>query len=194
MAMSPERRAKVSAEKHEMIQNAALQLFDRKGYKATTISDIAECAGISKGLVYKYFKSKKDILLSFQTAIDECGAVIEAQETPKESLRISAQRVLLSYEKTKYHAPMRVLIACYAQGDISSEEISTAYSFEDYGRIQYGPIFRKGQELGEFRTGDPEEMGDIFWHIIIGYAVQMIHMHNKKCTEKTIEEILDLFC
>lgn len=194
MAMSPERRAKVSAEKHKMIQDAALQLFDQKGYKSTTISDIAECAGISKGLVYKYFKSKKDILLSFQNAIDQCGEVIEAQATPKESLRIAAQRVLLSYEKTKYHAPMRVLIACYAQGDISSEEISTAYSFEDYGRLQYGPIFRKGQESGEFRRGNPEEMGDIFWHIIIGYAVQMIHTDTRRCTEKTIEEILDLFC
>lgn len=193
MAMSPERRAKVSAEKHKMIQDAALQLFDQKGYKGTTISEIAEYAGISKGLVYKYFKSKKDILLSFQNAIEQCGKVIESQGTPKESLRIAAQRVLLSYEETNYHAPMRVLIACYAQGDISSEEISTAYSFEDYGRIQYGPIFRKGQESGEFRSGDPEEMGDIFWHVIIGYAVQMIHT-DKKCSEKTIEEILELFC
>lgn len=38
MAMSPERRAKISAEKHKLIQDAALQLFDQKGYKATTIA------------------------------------------------------------------------------------------------------------------------------------------------------------
>lgn len=194
MAMSPERREKLSAERRQMIQKAALKLFDQKGYRGTTISDIAECAGISKGLIYNYFKSKKDILLSFQNAIDQCGKVIEAQETPLQSLKVAARRVLLSYEETKYHAPMRILIACYAQGDISSEEMSTAYSFDDYGKIQYGPLFKKGQEQGIFRSGDPEELGNIFWHIIIGYAVHMIHTDHIRCTEKTIDEMLYLFC
>lgn len=193
MPMSLERRAKVSAEKHHLIQQAALQLFDQKGYRATTIADIAACAGISKGLVYRYFPSKKDILLSFQDAIDQCGKVIDSQATPRDSLKVSASRVLLSYEETNYHAPMRILIACYAQGDITSEEMSTAYSFDDYGKIQYGPILRKGQQLGQVRPGDPEEMGNIFWHMIIGYAVHMIHTNKIKCTERTIDEMINLF-
>ena len=41
---------------------AALELFAENGYHATTISQIAQKAGISKGLSYNYFESKQAIL------------------------------------------------------------------------------------------------------------------------------------
>lgn len=44
------------------ILNAALKVFSEKGYNGASISNIAEQAGISKGLLYTYFKSKEDLL------------------------------------------------------------------------------------------------------------------------------------
>ncbi len=52
----------IRKEKKELIMNVALELFAEKGYHATTISKIAGQAGISKGLIYNYFDSKKEIL------------------------------------------------------------------------------------------------------------------------------------
>jgi len=46
----------------ERIVNAAIQLFSRKGYDATRVSDIAGAAKVNKALIYYYFKSKEDIL------------------------------------------------------------------------------------------------------------------------------------
>lgn len=40
----------------------SLELFAENGYHATSISQIAQKAKISKGLVYNYFDSKKDLL------------------------------------------------------------------------------------------------------------------------------------
>jgi AcrR family transcriptional regulator len=48
-------------EKREKILNAAIQVFSKKGLKDTKISDIAETAGIGKGTVYEYFKSKNEV-------------------------------------------------------------------------------------------------------------------------------------
>jgi AcrR family transcriptional regulator len=45
-----------------MIKEAALELFGRKGYHSTSISQIAKEAGISKGLIYNYFESKEALL------------------------------------------------------------------------------------------------------------------------------------
>lgn len=45
-----------------MILNSAEELFANKGYKSTTISDIAKSAGISVGNVYRYYKGKEQIL------------------------------------------------------------------------------------------------------------------------------------
>jgi AcrR family transcriptional regulator len=44
------------------IVETAVRLFSESGYHDTTIDDIAREADISKGLVYKYFKDKNDVL------------------------------------------------------------------------------------------------------------------------------------
>ena len=47
-----------------LIAGAAAELFSTRGYLATSIDDIAEAARISKGKVYYYFKSKRDLMIS----------------------------------------------------------------------------------------------------------------------------------
>lgn len=51
------------AEKQEHIINAALTVFARNGYKKTSTADIAEAAGIAKGMIFYYFGSKKNLYL-----------------------------------------------------------------------------------------------------------------------------------
>lgn len=46
----------------EKILSVALELFAKKGYHATSISQIAKQANISKGLMYNYFASKEKLL------------------------------------------------------------------------------------------------------------------------------------
>lgn len=63
--MSPRSSAKfeeMREEKKALIMNTALEHFSNVGYHATTITHIARHAGISKGLMYNYFKSKEDLL------------------------------------------------------------------------------------------------------------------------------------
>lgn len=51
-----------SIEKKERIIKAAYELFSENGYLSTITSDIARRAGVSTGIVYGYFKDKRDIL------------------------------------------------------------------------------------------------------------------------------------
>jgi len=44
------------------VLNAAKQLFDRKGYRDTTIDDITRRANIAHGTFYLYFHGKRDLL------------------------------------------------------------------------------------------------------------------------------------
>ncbi len=45
----------------KVILESASILFNTKGYKATSISDITTKAGITKGAIYKHFKDKSDL-------------------------------------------------------------------------------------------------------------------------------------
>lgn len=51
-----------SIDKKERIIKAAYELFSSDGYHSTITSDIAKKAGVSTGIVYGYFKDKRDIL------------------------------------------------------------------------------------------------------------------------------------
>lgn len=44
------------------ILNAAQNLFISKGYEATSISDIMDMAGGAKGMFYRYFQSKEEVM------------------------------------------------------------------------------------------------------------------------------------
>jgi len=54
----------IRASSTSRILNAALELFGTVGYQSTTIAQIAEQAGVSKGLIYNYFDSKEALLRS----------------------------------------------------------------------------------------------------------------------------------
>jgi AcrR family transcriptional regulator len=54
--------AEIREEKRTLIMDVALEHFAGVGFHATTIDHIARHAGISKGLMYNYFKSKEDLL------------------------------------------------------------------------------------------------------------------------------------
>ena len=66
---------KISEEKKKQRQldilKTALRLFSQKGYYAASIDDITREAGISKGLIYTYFKSKEEIFLELAQRWDE---------------------------------------------------------------------------------------------------------------------------
>ena len=47
--------------KEETLLSSAFNLFTKKGFKETSIQDIAESAGVVKGTFYLYFKDKYDI-------------------------------------------------------------------------------------------------------------------------------------
>ncbi len=54
---------KIQAEETRLhIMDAALEVFAAKGFRGSSIKDIAEAAGVSQGLMYHYFASKKELL------------------------------------------------------------------------------------------------------------------------------------
>ncbi|MDM8002542.1 MAG: TetR/AcrR family transcriptional regulator, partial [Bacteroidota bacterium] len=59
---TPDQFEEMREEKKTLIMNTALEHFSDYGFHATTISHIAKHAGISKGLMYNYFRSKEELL------------------------------------------------------------------------------------------------------------------------------------
>ena len=59
---TPTRRQAQAAARREQFLEVALDLFAERGFRGTTIRDIARAAGATEGLIYHYFPSKADLL------------------------------------------------------------------------------------------------------------------------------------
>src|SRR5580704_9817167 len=59
-----EARRRRKAERPGEILEAAFTEFARNGYAATTLDQIAERAGVTKGTIYVYFESKEHLFIS----------------------------------------------------------------------------------------------------------------------------------
>jgi AcrR family transcriptional regulator len=84
--------AALVARRRSQVLGAAIELFSKRGYHATTVKDIAGRAGVSTGLVYQYFGDKEDILfLALQAVLDtykeRIPRAIEGTEDPLQRFR-----------------------------------------------------------------------------------------------------------
>jgi AcrR family transcriptional regulator len=72
-------REEKSERSRRAVLDAALQLFGSQGYRATTMREIAEQAGVSTGNVYHHFPDKETI---FRELLDEYFAIADTQRFP----------------------------------------------------------------------------------------------------------------
>lgn len=70
--------------KHGAILDAAERLFVRYGFKKTTMDEIAAEAGVGKGTIYSYFRSKEELLLAYsdRAATEILAAARKAVSAP----------------------------------------------------------------------------------------------------------------
>jgi len=61
---TPEQFEEMRESRRKQIMDAALELFASEGYSHCSISQLASHAGISKGLMYNYFRSKEALLIA----------------------------------------------------------------------------------------------------------------------------------
>ena len=75
---------KIQAEETRLqILDTALEVFAAKGFRGSSIKDIAEAAGISQGLMYYYFPGKKELLsatIEHHSFLPELRRILTGQE------------------------------------------------------------------------------------------------------------------
>jgi AcrR family transcriptional regulator len=72
---APRRERKKQQTRDALIQ-AALELFEAKGYERTAVREITDAVDVSERTFFRYFASKEDLALSFVR--DAAGALLEA--------------------------------------------------------------------------------------------------------------------
>lgn len=91
MPRTKEENERVRQLAKQNIRTSAMQVFIEKGYYNASIADIAQRAGVSKGLLYNYYKGKEELLGDMvQSRIEEIEDVMlkaASLDTPSEQLK-----------------------------------------------------------------------------------------------------------
>ena len=138
------------------ITDAAMEIFLKKGYENTTMESIAKKAGISKGGLYHYFKSKDMILMFVNQKISEEIEKIAYASMEMPSVKEALMFYIENYIRYWLERPVETTFLFLSITKIldNSELLKYYQQFTgDYMKnLEEG--FKKGVELGEFIPHD----------------------------------------
>ena len=134
------------------IVSAAWQLFYQQGYDDTTIDEIVEASGTSRGSFYHYFTSKDDLLTSlsylFDEKYEELMETMDPALSPLDKLVYMNQELFMMIENT---VSVSLLSQLFASQLVTKGERHLLEPSRTYYKL-LRQITIEGQQHGSFFT------------------------------------------
>lgn len=171
---------KLKTEKQKLILNAAIKEFSRNGFEKASTNEIVKEASISKGSLFNYFQSKKDLyeyLIEYSIQIIEgLYDQIDLNETDIfkriENIGLQKLRIHKMYPHVFDFLASAMLEEATEVKDIIKDKVEQAY--ERGTRLIYQDI-----DYSKFREGiDVEKAIEILNWTMFGYGDKAIEQVN----------------
>lgn len=166
-------RQEQKEQRRQEILYTALDLFVKKGYAATKITDIAKEASMSVGLLFHYFESKEKLYEEL-VKMGLQGTTYPGAQSCEHAIDFFEQfaEQLFAYMKQQpYIAKMFVLMAD-AQQSAGIPESIREIAMQVNTIEQFVSIVERGQKEGSIRQGNPLTLSNAFWCSIQGITEQ----------------------
>ncbi len=162
----------------DKIQSAAMQLFVQKGFGSTNVQEIADVAGISIGLLYRHYRTKEELfneLVEFSiSGIKIVMDLFEQDYSPKELIEKFVNEVYDDMINGEELANLLILMTQSFFSGGSNVKQNEIVKLDTNMLYTTANLIKRGQELGEFRQGNPYEFAEFFYSSIQGLAMMKI--------------------
>jgi TetR/AcrR family fatty acid metabolism transcriptional regulator len=148
--------AERGGDKRERILTAAERIFARRGFFAAKVSDVAKEAGVADGTIYRYFKSKDDLMISlFERPMQQVNEALREAVAGIDSPREQLRAFIKTYLQLVHDEPtaVEVLTIELRQSSKFMKEYENP-EFADFLRM-LGGIIAAAQDKGELTTVIP---------------------------------------
>lgn len=163
--MSTKQVSDTSGNVRQRLLDAALQLFSSKGYAATSVRELVEAAGVTKPVLYYYFKNKEGLYLALmEDALGDFFQVAEQARTAPGCVteRIRGYCTALLDIFIERLPVARLIYAIYYGPPQGAPHIDFEASFSTM-LTHMEQLVGEGISSGEFRAVDPT---DAAWAIV----------------------------
>ena len=185
----------VKETRKKQIKDAALKLFSEKGFHNTTMAEIALAAGVGKGTLYWYWKSKEE--LAFSLVSDMLSAFLALIEETRDCegniikrLEKLAQRVADLYQQEKEYCRLLLKFRADRHYSFNPEYIEQVMSYYVRMRSAIASLIEQGIKSGEFRNVDSQFMAFIILGIVEGLELEWLENEKEFSMHKGLETVL----
>ena len=153
----------------------AYHLIGERGVHQVALEDIAERAGVSKGLVLYYFKTKENLVLStmrwaLSATADRIRHAMAAAHSPEARVLAMVDAIWIGAETNRgFYLTYVDLAAQAARNETFTELSATFHSIVD---ALYADAVREGVDARAFAVDDVEEAATVVRAIIDGLFLQ----------------------
>jgi AcrR family transcriptional regulator len=173
-------RPRPQKDRHQEILDAAARVITERGLAETRISDVAEAAGVSPGLILYYFESKDRLLSEALTYANdqfylrmsrEIRRIPSAGEQLQRLVDLSVPGYLPEYGRLDEWA---LWIEVWVRALRDPQMAKDREALDQRWRQSIADIIRAGQAAGEFGPGDADELAMRIGSLIDGLAIQVV--------------------
>jgi len=180
----------------EKILKHALKLFSSKGFKATTVRDIAGSIGIKQSALYNHFKNKDEILETLIRDLTTSAIVTlfdnkDASELHKEGKSL-LMGIATTFKLLSFDGQNEALFKLLMQEIFRNErirEIYNEYFYQENVKKLSGVLFGMMQEE-VIKSSDPLMLANEFFSPLFFYQMQVSLL---KLDKKSTSSVVSLF-
>ncbi len=180
----------------EKILKTSLKLFAVKGYKATTVRDIAGAMGVKQSALYNHFKNKDEILETLIGNLTSSAIVTLFEDKDPQELQIQGKALLASIATTfkllSFDGQNEALYKLLMQEIFRNERIREIYNehfYQENVKKLSGVFFGMMQnELIE--SSDPLLLANEFFSPLFFYQMQVSLL---KLDKKSTSSVVSMF-
>ena len=161
----------------DVIINTAARLFSMHGYENTSVQEIIDTVGVSKGAFYHHFTSKDDILEAIAIAYVSAGLELTEgvlRDSSMEGLRKLNHLFVTQQQFKSRHAETRAVVHRALDGNqnLKMEKLIT-------GRLRarmvplLTAVLDEARTLGELTITDTREMAELLFVVLSRFKVAL---------------------
>jgi TetR/AcrR family transcriptional regulator, cholesterol catabolism regulator len=174
----------------DKITDQSIRLFEKKGFSETSIQDIVDSIGVTKGTFYYYFSSKEELLMDIHLGYIN-DLLAHQEQILNDSIKSCKEKLfdivnmLISDIKTQGPAAK---IFFRERKNLSEDRLALIVPKRDQFRFNIENLIKDGMERGEFRA---DLNSRIITFGILGVTNWSYHWFNPegKVTDREVSEI-----
>ncbi len=192
----PRYRRRKEDRPHEIVE-AAFETFAEKGFAATRVNDVARRAGVSKGLLYLYYKTKEDLFKAVirNVVAKRIDKLIETVETTELSSEAFFRGPMLDFMKQIPGSPAAVVIRLLLTEGARHPDLMDYYweQVANRGLQTIRGFVERGVAAGEFRETAVNDMPHLFVSpLILSVVFNLLFVRRSLDTDRLMETHMDM--